>query len=668
MKKFLIKFLPLTIFQSVGISIFTSLYFLNAGIRSQEKGLIIFAGAWVCLIVGLLSFYLFMMFKKKREEISSKEFISLVILCLGIGILLSSITPLPKPKTPANWQVIEITPVADNSQDNRIGKILLEEIKMDGNPISLGEWKEVPGWQRTTFGIESDAGSEGSILLQRKGPIEKDVSLLFGKGPDYGSASIRLGWNQQIISTYRADGESEITIEFQAPSETLWSTIYFLGLWITIFAILFILAIIFLSKVIITRLSDSMIGLSRSVLFWILFSFVIGYGFFFLKPVFLNSSNIMRNENNLPVIYPIGNDLHLILNSSMAVATGESPYVGANKYPPFASVFFMPLAQLNFREAFQILTLTNFFFFIFISIGFPIWLMKKKKLDDFAWILFISGLFSYGFHFEIERGQFNVLAMGLVFLAIALFHKAPKYQWLAFALFCVGVQLKIYPAIFVIFFTRSWENWKQNLLRWIIIGFSNVVLLMILGWNVLNDFLSMMTNVVTGLGDSKWAVSHSINGFLAFIRSYIPMQPETARGLQVALYLVTLGFISICLFQAVKRKVVLDPYLIFACILGALMFPTLSNDYTLAMLIGPAILYFARINTLLTSADTASEKTTWIVAITAISAFVFTSTFYSYFVKEIVLQNQFPAILVLLGCAAWLSMLENQFSNNQKST
>jgi hypothetical protein len=668
MKNFFLRFIPLTIIQSAALSVFISMYFLDAGIRSQEKGLIILVGVWFVLFVGLLTICYFLLFKNKRLEISSKEFISLVILCLGVGILLSLIVPLPKPKTPANWQVIEITPIADKFQDTRIGKILLEEIKMDGNPISFDEWKEVPGWQRTPFGIESDAGSGISILLQRKGPIEKNVGLLFGSGPNYGTANIRLGWNQQIIDTYRAEGESELPIEFPAPSELMWSTIYFLGLCVTIFVLLFFLAFVFLPQQKIKRISDLMDSLSRSVLFWILFSFLLGYAFFFFKPVFLNSSNIMKIENNLPTIYPIGNDLHLILNSSKAVAAGESPYVGANKYPPFASVFFLPLTRLNIREAFQILSLTNFFFFIFISLGFPIWVMKKRKLDDFAWIIFVSGLFSYGFHFEIERGQFNLVAIGLVFMAIALFHKAPKYQWLAFVLFCIGVQLKIYPAIFVVFFTRNWENWKQNILRWVLLGISNAILLMVLGWDVLKDFLSMMTNVVSGLGDTRWAVSHSINGFLAFIRSYFPMQSEAARGLQIVIYLLVIGFIVICLYQAIKRKMVLDPYLMFACILGALMFPSLSNDYTLAMLIGPAILYFAKINTLLTTSEIESGKIPWVVVITLVSALAFASTFYSYFVKEIVLQNQFPALLILLGCAAWLSMLDYRQTNNQKST
>jgi hypothetical protein len=364
----------------------------------------------------------------------------------------------------------------------------------------------------------------------------------------------------------------------------------------------------------------------------------------------------MRLENNLPAIHPIGNDLRLIMGAAGSLAEGGSPYAGANKYPPLATAFFTGLLGLNIRDALRVLSTASLFLFIFLCLGVPYWLSRERRLPAFAWFMFAVGLFSYGFHFEIERGQFNLLAVGLAMLGVTLYHRAPRLKWAAFILFCLAVQLKIYPAIFVLFFTRDWRDWKSNLLRWGGLGLANLFLLLGLGWRVFSDFVSMMTSVVGGLGFKDWPVSHSINGFISFWGSQTPWVAENARLLQAMLYLVVIALTALCLWAAVRRRETLDPYLLLACTLAALTLPSLSNDYTLAFLIGPAVLFFTRVEERFSGEE--GRMPGWMGWMPAACGLAFGSTFFSYYVKPPLLQNQFPALFIIFLCTALFSNFE----------
>ena len=58
---------------------------------------------------------------------------------------------------------------------------------------------------------------------------------------------------------------------------------------------------------------------------------------------------------------------------------------------------------------------------------------------------FVTGLTSHGLQFELERGQFNVVAISLCLLAVYIFHYQVKYRHFGYLLFLVAVQLKVYP-------------------------------------------------------------------------------------------------------------------------------------------------------------------------------------------------------------------------------
>ncbi|MHC1784727.1 MAG: hypothetical protein AB9891_18585 [Anaerolineaceae bacterium] len=664
MKKYLVQILPFAVLQAAGLSIFLSFQFLSAGVRSLDKGLLILIGLWVIILAGLLAVYTGPLFRRRLDGVSQRTFLLSGLAALIAGGLFYLISPIPRPKDPSNWQVIEIQPVVS---DGTLQTTLLQEIKLDGQPVPLEEYQNVPGWKMTEGGLQSEPGSLLPLLVLRKGALEKEAALLFEALPDSGKFSVRFGWEMESGPYDFEQDSSLIEVKFPAPPQSPWEVLFAAGLILASSA-LFMLAFVFIPAAELAHLAEDMTKLSRSVTFWILVGFLTCYAAFFFRPVFLNSDNIMRLENNLPAIYPIGNDLHLIMKSAGSLADGGSPYSGANKYPPAVSAVFTSLLGLNIRDAFRVLSTANLFFFIFLSLGFPLWLSEKKKLESFTWILFTAGLFTYGFLFEIERGQFNLPAVGLVFMALLIYHRGRAWRfspWFAFILFCMGVQLKIYPAIFVLFFTRDWRDWKRNLLRWSALGLANLGLLLMLGWQVFADFFAMMTNVVSGMGFSNWPVSHSINGFISYWGSQTAWVEESARSLQIIFYLAVIALTALCLWGAVRRRAVLDPYLLLACTLAALTLPSLSNDYTLAFLMGPAVLFFTRLQMYFKDESGVRLKGAWLLL--AVSALAYGSTFFSYFVKPPLLQNQFPALLVMLVCAAWFSGEDNTLIRDLKN-
>ena len=158
----------------------------------------------------------------------------------------------------------------------------------------------------------------------------------------------------------------------------------------------------------------------------------------------------------------------------------QTPYIGNNLYPPLASVLFTPFLALDFSWAYKIVTLVSVFSYIMITFIFPLRISKEKRASALLMLVFISGLLSYGFQFELERGQFNVFTVFICFLAIWIYHFHPRYRFLAYILFTLSVQLKIYPFIFIVMFISNWQDWKNNLKRLLILAFSNFALFFML--------------------------------------------------------------------------------------------------------------------------------------------------------------------------------------------
>ena len=101
-------------------------------------------------------------------------------------------------------------------------------------------------------------------------------------------------------------------------------------------------------------------------------------------------------------------------------------------------------------------------------------------------------LFSYGILFELERGQYDLIAMFLCIAAIYLFHFHPRLRIPAYLLFCIAVQLKIYPLIFIVALIDYSQPVSTHLKRWGALLLANFLLLFMLGLRPFMEFKQAM--------------------------------------------------------------------------------------------------------------------------------------------------------------------------------
>ena len=262
---------------------------------------------------------------------------------------------------------------------------------------------------------------------------------------------------------------------------------------------------------------------------------------------------------------PAGVDLALMLDYARAWRTTGNPFAGLNPYPPLAAVAFAPLAGLPFALAYGLLTALTLAAFVSVAAVLP--LLAYPRADRAAvGLAALAGTLSYGLWFELRWGQFNVLALASTAWGLFLFHRGRGRgaRWAAYALFTAGIQLKLFPAIFVFLFARDGRAWKENWTRWAALGAANVALLFALGPEVSGDFLHSVQ--AQAAAPYVWAGNHSIQSFAEWAG-----RPEWAA----ALFAVFATCFAVALWRANFAGLALMGAL------GAMLLPGVSHDYKL---------------------------------------------------------------------------------------
>jgi len=392
---------------------------------------------------------------------------------------------------------------------------------------------------------------------------------------------------------------------------------------------------------------------------WCMFGFSVSFLFLFICPVFLNSVHVMQFFKYVPSINPIGVDLSQILSYSESwFFKGQSPYIGNNLYPPLASLLFTPLLLVDFSIAYRIITILTLLCYGFITLILPVFINKDKSFSPLLMLFFITGLFSYGFQFEIERGQFNIIAFSLCFIAIYLYHYYYKYRYLAYLLFSISLQLKVFPGIFVIMFIKDWRDWRGNIKRIFAILAFNFSCFFVLGIQTFLDFVEAIKKQT--LKPYIWIGNHSIKSFVMFYSKI--KNPHIYKWIWIDKYkglsqLILLASVLLCLCLIIvkmykRRTTGLNPYLLVACTICAMLIPSVSHDYKLSILTAPVVIAL--------SLDLANSNTRKrllsILLIIAISV-AYSSTLFSYTNKPFVIANNLPALIIMLFAFALLSLL-----------
>jgi hypothetical protein len=306
--------------------------------------------------------------------------------------------------------------------------------------------------------------------------------------------------------------------------------------------------------------------------------------------------------------------------------------------------------------------LFTFLSYCLLTLLLPLKIIDRKYFP-LALLLFVTGLFSYGFQFELERGQYNVFTVLLCLTSIYIFHYHPKYRLLAYFLFSLSVQLKLYPAIFIVMFVDDWGNWKNVLLRFVGIGLLNLLLFFVMGYQIFWDFISSMTaQVVNPSWIGVW--NHSISSFVSVFKQdgLGLVTLETLRTfrhnegwIEAALLLAfVVLFLSALVMFHLRKKTGLDPYLLLACTIGALILP-ISYDYTLSILTTPMLLFLCGIPVI----KHPGHKFFSVLLILVISVAYF-SILIPYNYRPYFLNNSFPLLFLILIVATLLNFLRHQ--------
>lgn len=402
--------------------------------------------------------------------------------------------------------------------------------------------------------------------------------------------------------------------------------------------------------------------LNLPVSVWVVVGFAVIYVAFYLSPVFFNADRSMWYFNRyIPDKNPIGVDVQdNVRYIENWLVSGQSPIAdGFIAYPPLAFAIFSPLVLIGYPAIFYFMTFATLFFHLGSAlVVLPF--VKKHQNVSLALLIFGLSIFSYGFQFELERGQFNVIAFSLALIAIYIFHSRYEYRYIAYLLFTLGVQLKIYPVLLIVMFIRDWRDWKSNLKRLASIALLNFALLFVLGWQIFVDFLRAVAGKQTF--GATWNGNHSLKGFVNQLvqDGYGLFQPATLTAFQEfqgsieLFFLAVIGFcfLAVLVHSYIQNNSQPNPLLLLSATICALVLPSLSNDYKLPILTAPIAAVFCGI---------ALPEHQWrkilSILLILIMSMAYWSMQYPFSVKPDLLTRNFPALFVLLIAATVLNFV-----------
>lgn len=406
---------------------------------------------------------------------------------------------------------------------------------------------------------------------------------------------------------------------------------------------------------------------TQPVIVYVLAAYFAVYAAFFLIPVFLNSDRVMHFPHYIPTYDPIGNDWRISkANLESWSSTGKLLDPMEIPYPPLGYILVYPLLFTDAQLSYAIVTVSTVLAFGLATFVVP-WLIGsgRNPVLQIVTFCFVTGLTSYGLQFELERGQFNVVAISLCLLAVYIFHYQFKHRYFGYLLFLIAVQLKVYPCIFVVLFVANWSHWTRNLSRLAALVSSNIALLFVLGLDRFTELARVLARYSAGRG--VWVGNHSIHSFAKGLAGSDLVQKAAwaelfrdAWSVQVLVLAIVLTSALVILLASMSRKQAgVDGALLLACTVLALVLPAVSHDYTLALLAGPMAIYLGQVGTY-----TDPKRQAVINILVLILSLAYSFTLFSYVYKPAWLGNNLPMLVIILVVAAVMTRFSADLNTN----
>lgn len=315
-------------------------------------------------------------------------------------------------------------------------------------------------------------------------------------------------------------------------------------------------------------------------------AFVSSYLIFYIFPSLFHAGSKMKQLQLLPFIDPIGVDFKANVDfiNSWVMGTDEQ-FSKFNIYPPLTSLFFLPFIFLEFKISYILMTSLSFISLFYITILFPFRMLKDSNTFYLSIPIFIISLFTYPFLFEIERGQFNLIAMALCFYGLELNKKG---HFFGHILFLISIQMKLFPAIFVFLFA------KKDIKKYIYLGGVSILSLFLLGVDKFKHFL----NAVIEISKSNIFISEvnlSTGSFFKVVSNVLTERGKSDLIPYINIIQILVMVFMVCvlcwlIYDFFKKE---NNYykLLLGCSILTLLIPQVSHDYKLSYLAGPFICF-----------------------------------------------------------------------------
>jgi hypothetical protein len=207
----------------------------------------------------------------------------------------------------------------------------------------------------------------------------------------------------------------------------------------------------------------------------------------------------------------------------------------------------------------------------------------QGRTVDASLIALVMGLWlmtSYGFMYEIERGNIDLYALALMLLSVWLMIRFPKSAWLPAAVLALAVGLKLYPGVLLVVLF-----WRYRWRALVPVAVTTLAVFAIGGpANLRESFVTLGAvqanpHAMGWMNESAASLAHVLRRDTSWAPSWI----------EYPLLLVPLGLWTSTLVVLVRRgytdrRIVLAAA---ACVPPMVVVPTVSNDYKLVLCVFP---------------------------------------------------------------------------------
>lgn len=389
----------------------------------------------------------------------------------------------------------------------------------------------------------------------------------------------------------------------------------------------------------------------------IIISFFVAYSSFYLWKT-LGEPGQMLLYGLLPAGNPKGMDINEIIATYRAFWTSPFP-VYSLPYPPFSAVLFYPLTLVSQQVAYELISVASLIFLFLAFLVIPNRFGFGKSYQMAAALTLPLALTSYGFLFELERGQCNFIAVFLSLYGVGLYRFGGQFnRFFGLFLFSVGVHLKVYPLIFSLL---AWDQLprRNDLMRVgaIFVGI-NACLLLALGPEVLGQFCVNLTKIMNG--EPLQVVSASVKSYTGYLQNLGYSSWKREHLIYVLMLSVSLCLL-ITLFGQARFKAGASPYKVINVFVVAIVIPSVSYDYKLPFLSLPMAYFWGYL-----FAGERNELSGRIgISLLFLLSFCYFGTLFSYVYRPAIIANSFPFVFGMMICSTILDLRHRFLFANQ---